>query len=119
MRAGGRDWVGGWVRSDARHDEGGHMNTEDQDVAASELILYRTEDAKTHIQVRLEGGNVWLTQAQLAELYQTTPQNITLHLKALYEEGEVDEDATCKDYLQVRKEGAREVRRTLRHYSLG
>lgn len=94
------------------------MSTEDEDVAPSELILYRTEDAKTRIQVRLQGGSVWLTQAQLAELYQTTPQNITLHLKALYEEGEIDEAATCKDYLQVRKEGTRDVRRTLRHYSL-
>ncbi len=84
----------------------------------SELILYRTEDARTRVEVRLDGGSVWLTQAQMAELFETTPQNITLHLKAIYGDGELDEFATCKDYLQVRGEGGRPVRRTLRHYSL-
>jgi len=54
----------------------------------------------------------------MAELFQTTPQNITLHLKAIYEEGELAEAATCKDYLQVRAEGARQVQRALRHYNL-
>jgi hypothetical protein len=49
--------------------------------------------------VRLDGETVWLTQAQMAELFQTTPQNITLHLKAIYSEGELNEAATCKDYL--------------------
>jgi hypothetical protein len=54
------------------------------------------------LEVRLDGDTVWLTQAQMAELFQTTPQNITLHLKAIFAEGELDEVATCKDYLQVR-----------------
>jgi len=54
----------------------------------------------------------------MAELFQVTPQNVTMHIKAIYEEGELEEAATCKDYLQVRKEGKREVSRTLRHYSL-
>lgn len=94
------------------------MSTQDAEGPASDLILYRTEDAQTRIQVRLEGGSVWLTQAQIAELYQTTPQNVTQHLKAIYAEGEMDEQTTCKDYLQVRQEGEREVRRTLRHYHL-
>jgi hypothetical protein len=94
------------------------MSPEDEGAAASELILYRTEDAQTRIQVRLESGSVWLTQAQMAELFSTTPQNITLHLKAIFAEGELDEQATCKDYLQVRQEGARQVSRHLRHYNL-
>ena len=94
------------------------MSAQDKGSPASELILYRTEDAQTRIQVRLEGESVWLTQAQIAELYQTTPQNITQHLKAIYAEGELDETATCKDYLQVRSEGGREVSRQLRHYRL-
>jgi hypothetical protein len=55
-----------------------------------------------------------MTQAQIAELFQTTPQNVTLHLKAIFAEGELDEGATCKDYLQVRQEGSREVSRSLR-----
>ena len=56
------------------------------------------------------GWAVWLTQAHLAELYQTTPQNITLHLRAIYEDGELSEGATCKSHIQVRGEGARRVR---------
>lgn len=84
----------------------------------SEFILYQTEDGKTRIQCRLENETLWLTQAQIADLFQTTPQNVTLHLKAIYAEGELDEAATCKDYLQVRQEGARAVSRQLRHYRL-
>ena len=79
----------------------------------SQLLLYRTEDAHTRIEVRLQDGSVWLTQAQMAELFQSTPQNITLHLKAIYQEGELLREATCKDYLQVRAEGARSVQSSL------
>ena len=84
----------------------------------SAFILYRTEDGRTRIQCRFEGDTLWLTQAQIAELFQTTPQNVTLHLKAIYAEGELAESATCKEYLQVRNEGARKVSRKLRHYRL-
>jgi len=61
----------------------------------SEIILYQTEDGKTRIQVRLENETVWLTQADMADLFQTTPQNITLHLKKIFQEGELAEPATC------------------------
>lgn len=81
-----------------------------------QILIY--EDGAARLQVRMEGGTVWLTQAQMAELFQTTPQNITLHLKAIYAEGEQSESATCKDYLQVRQEGGRTVNRSLKHYSL-
>ncbi len=84
----------------------------------SEMILYQTEDGRTRIQCRFENETIWLTQAGIAELFQTTPQNITIHLKAIYDEGELDPVATCKDYLQVRLEGGREVSRNLRHYNL-
>ena len=84
----------------------------------SSIILYQTEDGRTRIQCRFENETIWLTQAQLAELFQTTPQNVTLHLKAIFAEGELVEAATCKDYLQVRSEGDREVSRQLRHYRL-
>jgi hypothetical protein len=86
--------------------------------SASGLILYQTEDGQTRIQCRFEEETLWLTQSQLAELFQTTPQNITLHLKAIYQEGELAETATCKDYLQVRSEGQRSVSRQLKHYNL-
>src|SRR5208337_4707034 len=84
----------------------------------SELILYQTEDNRTRIEVRLENETVWLTQAQMAELFQTTPQNITLHLRAIFAEGELVETATCKDYLQVQTEGKRQVARQLHYYNL-
>ncbi len=84
----------------------------------SSMILYQTEDGGTRIECRFENQTIWLTQALIAELFQITPQNVTIHLKAIYEEGELVESATCKDYLQVRSEGGREVTRNLRHYSL-
>lgn len=82
-----------------------------------EIILFQRGGAPA-IEVRLDGDTVWLTQAQIGDLFQTTPQNITLHLKAIYAEGELNEGVTCKDYLQVRQEGSRQVSRTLRHYNL-
>jgi hypothetical protein len=85
---------------------------------ASEVILYQTEDGTTRLSVRLEGETVWLTQAAMAELFQTTPQNVTIHVKSIYEEGELESEATCKDYLQVRSEGTRQVERRLKHYNL-
>ncbi len=88
------------------------------DKPSGEIILYPRADGMTALEVRLDGDTVWLTQAQMAELFQTTPQNITLHLKAIFAEGELDEVATCKDYLQVRQEGKRQVSRALRHYDL-
>src|SRR5258708_4110233 len=88
------------------------------DAPQSSIILYQTEDGRTRIECRFENETIWLTQALIAALFDVTPQNVTLHLKAIYEEDELDEAATCKDYLQVRSEGGREVQRTLRHYSL-
>ena len=90
----------------------------DEPLPQSEFLLYQTEDGRTRIQCRFENETLWLTQAQIAELFQTTPQNVTLHLKAIFTEGELAEAATCKDYLQVRQEGSREVARKLRHYRL-
>jgi hypothetical protein len=83
-----------------------------------QLVLYRTQDGRTRVSCRFEADSVWLTQAAIADLFQTTPQNITLHIGAIYEEGELREDATCKDYLQVRQEGSRQVSRRLKHYNL-
>jgi len=83
-----------------------------------ELLLYLTEDGTTRLECRFEQETIWLTQAQMAELFQTTPQNITLHLQAIFTEKELDEPATCKKYLQVRQEGLRQVRRSVKHYNL-
>ena len=82
------------------------------------IVLYQTEDGSSRIECRFDQETLWLTQAQIAELFETTPQNVTLHLKAIFAEGELTEEATCKEYLQVRQEGKRQVSRSLQHYRL-
>jgi len=84
----------------------------------SDLILYTSDDGQTRIHLRADAGSVWLTQAEIAELFQTTPQNVTTHIRSIYEHGELTEPATCKDLLQVRSEGERQVQRSLKHYNL-
>jgi hypothetical protein len=83
-----------------------------------DVVLYTTEDGLAQVKLRAIDGSAWLTQAQLGELFQVTPQAITQHIGAIYKEGELLEASTCNDYLQVRSEGGREVQRTLRHYNL-
>lgn len=92
------------------------MNTEQ--AGRGELVIYPTEDGKAQFFLRAEGGTVWLTQAEIADLFQTTSQNITQHVKAIYGEAELAEEATCKTYLQVQTEGQRTVKRTLKSYNL-
>lgn len=92
--------------------------TELQAPQLGEFLLYETDDGRIRVECRFAEDTLWLTQALMAELFQTSPQNITLHLKALYAEGEVDLEATCKDYLQVRFEGGRQVRRNVKYYNL-
>ena len=89
-----------------------------QQATISELILYQTEDGKTRIEVKLQEETVWLTQKLMAELFQTTPQNITIHLKNIFNEGELEETATSKDFLQVQLEGGRQVERKQSFYNL-
>ncbi len=84
----------------------------------SELVFYQTEDGQSRLQVRLEGGTVWLTQLLLADLFQTTKQNISLHIKHIFEEGELDPSATVKQSLTVQTEGSRQVRRAVDHDNL-
>lgn len=84
----------------------------------SQIIIYQTEGGETKIDVRFQDETVWLTQKLMAELFQTTSQNITIHLKNIFEEGELEETATCKDLLQVQKEGNREVKRKQKLYNL-
>ena len=90
----------------------------DKTKPGGEVILYQTEDAQTRVQVRLDGQTAWLTQAQMAELFLTTVPNINLHLRNIYEEGELHEGATIKEYLIVRLEGQRQVSRPVMHYNL-
>ncbi len=83
-----------------------------------ELILYQTEDGNTRLEVQLQDGSVWLSQVQLAELFQTTKQNVSLHIKNIFEENELPPDSTVKEYLTVQTEGNRGVRRSIQLYNL-
>lgn len=84
----------------------------------SDLILYTTEDGRSQIKLRTENQTVWLTQLEMAELFDATKQNISLHLKNLFEDGELDAAATVKESLTVQTEGSRAVQRTLTLYNL-
>jgi len=84
----------------------------------NQIVIYQTEDGQTRIDVRLENDTVWLTQAQMSALFDKTPQNITMHIRNAYNEGELDKSATCKEYLQVQTEGRRTVKRIQKFYDL-
>ena len=87
-------------------------------ISDNQITFYQSPDGSVNIEVLYAEENIWLTQKKIAELFNTTPQNITQHLKNIYAEGEVDQKATCKDFLQVQKEGEREVSRNASLYSL-
>lgn len=94
------------------------MKTGNDNQPGGEIILYQTEDGRTRIECRFEDHTIWLSQALIAELFQTSVPNINLHIKNILAEGELTEAATIKDCLIVRAEGARQVRRPVKHYSL-
>lgn len=83
-----------------------------------EIIIYQTSDGQTELDVRLEGDTVWLSQAQLAQLLQVRPQNITMHIRNVYKEGELERSATCKNFLQIQNEGGRLITRNIKFYNL-
>ncbi|MBI5526884.1 MAG: virulence RhuM family protein [Deltaproteobacteria bacterium] len=82
------------------------------------MVLYRTEDGRTALDVRFDAQTLWLSLAQLVELFQTTKQNINLHVQNIHREGELSKEATVKEYLTVQKEGNRQVRRRIEHFNL-
>jgi hypothetical protein len=84
----------------------------------SEIAMYRSEDGKSRIQVRIEDETVWLTQMMMADLYQTTVPNINIHIRNIITEGELAAGATIKDCLMVHQEGSRQVQRPMKFYNL-
>lgn len=84
----------------------------------SSLLINQTEDGRTKIDVRLQDETVWLTQKAMAELFQTSVPNINMHLKSIFDEEELDDNRTIKDFLIVQKEGNREVSRSQKFYNL-
>ncbi|MCK4564408.1 MAG: virulence RhuM family protein [Verrucomicrobia bacterium] len=96
------------------------MNNGKHEVELSKgrFLVYEAADGQLKLDVRLEEETVWLTQRLMAELFQVKPQNITMHLKSIFEEGELAEMATCKEFLQVQEEGTRTVSRRQKYYNL-
>ena len=87
---------------------------------ANQIIIYTTQDGQTKIRVSVspQENTVWLSQMQMAELFQTTKQNVSLHIKNVFEESELDPSSTVKEYLTVQKEGNRNVERSIEYYNL-
>lgn len=94
------------------------MSEEKVENAQGEVIIYQTDEGDTKIDVRFVDETVWLTQQQMAELFQSSRTNIVEHISHIYEEGELDENSTCRNFRQVRLEGSRMVERELPHYNL-
>lgn len=84
----------------------------------NQIQIYTNESGNAVLQVSFEQETVWLTQLQMSEIFETTPENILMHLKNIYQDNEVDEFSTTKDFLVVRQEGKRQVKRSLKHYNL-
>src|SRR5690606_4357081 len=82
----------------------------------SEIVIF--EGDGQYVEVRLKAETLWVTQSQMAELFATTTDNISLHLKNIYQNNELEESATAEEFSVVRQEGTREVRRNLKHYNL-
>ena len=93
------------------------MSTPDNS-PSGEVLVYEAADGSVRVDVRLERDTVWLTQRQMAEVFETTPENILMHLKNVFGDGELEEFATTKEFLVVQSEGRRQVRRNLKHYNL-
>lgn len=87
-------------------------------MSQGELILFRSQDGKSEVQLRVDGETVWLTQLEIADLFATTKQNVSLHTRKILEEGELPPDSTVKESLTVQTEGNREVTRKTQLYSL-
>ena len=84
----------------------------------NKILIYQSEDGQTQLDVRLENDTVWLSQSQMVELFQTTKQNVSLHVNNVFKEGELDQKSTVKDYLTVQKEGKRVISRKVKYYNL-
>jgi len=82
------------------------------------IVIYQAKDGKVELRADIEKDTIWATQAQIGQLFETTPQNITIHLKSIYKDAELDKISTCKEFLQVQSEGKRSVKRRIEYYNL-
>ena len=88
------------------------------EIVNDKIIIYQTDDGSINLEVKMDKDTVWLTQAQMVELFQTTKQNVSLHVNNVYKECELEEKSTVKEYLTVQNEGKRSVRRMVKYYNL-
>ena len=93
-------------------------NTENTQMSSSQLLIFQGDDGKLRVEARLEEETVWLTQRGMAELFGCTPENILVHIKNIFQDGELQQEATTKDFLVVRLEGGRSINRRIIHYNL-
>lgn len=98
------------------HTIGKDINPPPQDNPGGNILIYK--DGALRLQVRLDGNTVWLTQREIAELYQTSVPNVNMHISSVFEEGELSPEATIKKYLIVQTEGKRKIQRDVNHYNL-
>lgn len=94
------------------------LNEMNKDNNQGKIVIYQTDDGDTKIDVRFVDETVWLTQAQLCELYQTSKSNVSEHIKNIFEEGELEENSTVRKFRTVQNEGERIVTREQLHYNL-
>ncbi len=94
------------------------IKIDDSKGSRGEVVIYKSPEGDTKLDVKLKEETVWLSQAQLVELFKTTKQNISLHIHNIYKEGELDKNSTVRKYLTVQKEGIRKVERKIEHFNL-
>ncbi len=87
----------------------------DEIMELGNILIYQTEKGDTRIDVFFQNEDIWMNQSAIAKLYNTTPQNITMHIRNIYADGELDEFSTCKEFLQVQTEGNRQIKRKKKH----
>ncbi len=100
------------------HDKEGVHPMHAEELNSPSTVMYNSDDGSIQLNVRLEQDTVWLTQAQMASLFETTPQNVTMHIRGVYKDKELEIDSTCKESLQVQIEGTRNVTRKAKLYNL-
>ena len=116
--------MGGWPVVAGEHcpDRFGEVDIVNIETPASapggEVVVYEASDGEVHVDVRLEQDTIWLPQRDMAAVFDTTPENVLMHLRNVFSSNELEAEATTKDFLVVRTEGRRRVRRRIRHYNL-
>lgn len=105
------------IRAEEKGERRIYRMENDKTIELGDILIYQTEKGDTRIDVFFQNDDIWMSQSALAKLYNTTPQNITTHIRNIYADGELDEISTCKEFLQVQTEGNRQIRRKKKHYN--